>query len=195
MQRVCVYAGSNKGIREEYQVAAHALGRELVRRNLGLVYGAAQVGLMGVIADSVLAAGGEAIGVMPRALFRREVAHPRLSKLYETSSMHERKAMMAQLADGFIALPGGFGTLDELFEIITWAQIGIHHKPIGLLNVMGFFDPLLALVQHTAAEGFVSSIHTGLLVHSDDAATLLDKLTDYAPPVSHEKWTELPPEP
>src|SRR5947209_7307376 len=124
MQRICVYAGSNKGTREEYQAATRALGQELVKRNLGLVYGAAQVGLMGVIADTVLAAGGEAIGVMPRALFSREVAHPDLSKLYETSSMHERKAMMAQLADGFIALPGGFGTLDELFEILTWAQIG-----------------------------------------------------------------------
>src|SRR5256885_14752111 len=163
MQRICVFAGSNLGIRQEYQEAAQELGRELLARGLGLVYGGAGVGLMGVLADSVLAGGGEVIGVIPRALFRGEVAHRNLSKLYEVGSMHERKALMADLSDGFIALPGGYGTFDELFEITTWAQIGIHRKPVGLLDVAGYFAPLLTVVQHAAAEGFVPAHHVKLL--------------------------------
>ena len=159
MQRICVYAGSNVGVRQEYQDAAKALGQELVTRGLGLVYGGGHVGLMGVLADAVLAGGGEVAGVMPAALFPNEVAYRNVTQFYEVGSMHERKAMMAEMADGFIALPGGFGTYDELFEMITWSQIGLHSKPVGLLNVAGFFEPLLALVKHSSDEGFISPTH------------------------------------
>jgi uncharacterized protein (TIGR00730 family) len=195
MQRICVFAGSNLGKHQEYQQAAQDLAQELVARELGLVYGGASVGLMGVVANTVLAAGGEVIGVLPRALFRREVAHPHLTELHEVGSMHERKALMAELADGFIALPGGLGTFDELFEITTWAQLGLHTKPIGLLNVADYFAPLLALVAHATAEGFIPPIHTRLLLHADNAAALLDSLSAYGPPVEPSKWTEPPPEP
>lgn len=191
MQRICVYAGSNMGVRQEYQQAAQALGKELVARSLGLVYGGGRVGLMGVIADTVLAEGGEVIGVMPRALFPKEVAHQDVTTLYEVDSMHERKAMMADLADGFIALPGGSGTYDELFEILTWGQLGIHQKPIGLLNVAGYFNPLLALMTHTVIEGFVSSYHVNLLLHKETPSDLLDALATYVPPPRQSKWTEL----
>src|SRR5438477_2940520 len=154
MHRICVFSGSNTGKRQEYQQAARDLGQELVARGLGLVYGGASVGLMGVIADTVLASGGEVIGVIPSALTRYEIPHKSLTQLHEVASMHERKALMADLSDGFIALPGGFGTFDELFEIITWAQLGLHNKPIGLLNAAGYFAPLLALVVHASTEGF-----------------------------------------
>lgn len=196
MHRICVFAGSNLGKRQEYQQAARDLGQELVARELGLVYGGASVGLMGVVADTVLAAGGEVIGVLPRALFRREVVHPHLTKLHEVGSMHERKALMAELADGFVALPGGLGTFDELFEITTWAQLGLHTKPIGLLNVAGYYAPLLALVAHAGAEGFIPPIHARLLLHADNAAALLDSLSAYGPPVKpSNEWVDLPPEP
>src|SRR5713226_3566266 len=194
MQRICVFAGSNLGKRPEYQQAARDLGQELVARKLGLVYGGASVGLMGIVADTVLAAAGEVIGVLPRALFRREVAHPHLTELHEVGSMHERKALMADLADGFIALPGGFGTFDELFEITTWAQIGLHSKPIGVLYVAGYFAPLIALIVHASTEGFIPAAHQSILMREDDPATLLDRFAAYAPPVSVSKWTELPPE-
>src|SRR2546421_6222268 len=174
MHRICVFSGSSTGKRQEYQQAARDLGQELIARGLGLVYGGASVGLMGVIADTVLAGGGEVIGVIPRALFRREVAHEHLTTLHEVGSMHERKALMADLSDGFIALPGGYGTFDELFEITTWAQIGIHRKPVGLLDVAGYFAPLLTMVQHAAAEGFVPEHHVNLLQRDEDPAALLD---------------------
>ena len=191
MQRICVYAGSNTGIRPEYKQAAQALGRELVKRKLGLVYGGGQVGLMGAIADTVLAEGGEVIGVMPKALFPSEVAHPGIT-LYEVKGMHERKAMMADLADGFIALPGGLGTYDELFEMLTWAQLRIHQKPIGLLNVAGYFDPLLAMVKHTIHEGFVRPHHAHLILHHEHPGGLLDSLAAYVPFHESSKWTEIP---
>lgn len=194
MHRICVFSGSNLGNRPEYQQAARALGEELVARGLVLVYGGASVGLMGVVADTVLAAGGEVIGVLPRGLFRREVAHRNLTELHEVGSMHERKALMADLADGFIALPGGFGTFDELFEIITWAQIGLHTKPIGLLDTENYFAPLLALVEHATVEGFIPAGHASLLLHEDNAARLLNRFMSYIPPVRSNKWTELPPE-
>ena len=139
MQRICVFTGSSLGRRQEYQQAAHNMGQALVARGLGLVYGGASSGLMGVIADTVLASGGEVIGVIPRALTRYEIAHQHLTKLYEVESMHERKALMADLSDEFIALPGGLGTFEELFEITTWAKLGFHTKPVGLLNVAGYF--------------------------------------------------------
>ena len=192
MRRICVYAGSNMGIRQEYQDAARALGQELVARGLGLVYGGGHVGLMGVIADAVLTGGGEVIGVMPAALFPKEVAYRNVTQFYEVGSMHERKATMADLADGFIALPGGFGTYDELFEMITWAQIGLHTKPVGLLNIAGFFEPLLALVKHSSDEGFISSAHTKLILHKDTAAGLLDSFASYVPTPRKSKWTDPP---
>lgn len=192
MRRICVFAGSNPGIRPEYAQVARMLGQELAARRLGLVYGGASVGLMRVVADTVLAEGGEVIGVLPRGLFRREVAHTSLTELHEVGSMHERKALMADLSDGFIALPGGYGTFDELFEITTWAQIGIHGKPVGLLDVAGYFVPLIAMVQHAAAEGFVSDHHAHLLLSEDDPATLLDRFAAYTPPASAWKWSDLP---
>src|SRR5215469_4520703 len=163
MKCVCVFAGSNPGKRLIYQEAALKLGQALVTRELALVYGGGSVGLMGILADAVLAAGGEAIGVIPQGLLLREVAHQHLTKLYTVKSMHERKALMANLADAFIALPGGFGTFDELFEIITWAQLGIHQKPIGLVNVANYFTPLLTMVQHASNEGFIPPVYTDLL--------------------------------
>ena len=192
MQRICVYAGSNRGGREEYEQTARDLGRELVARQLGLVYGGGRVGLMGVLAESVSVGGGEVIGVMPRALFPQEVAYEGTTQFYEVKSMHERKALMADLADGFIALPGGFGTYDELFEIITWAQLGIHAKPIGLLNAKGYFDPLLALIQHTSEEGFISPTHKNILIQKSTPADLLDYFATYVPPSTQSKWTDPP---
>jgi uncharacterized protein (TIGR00730 family) len=193
LQRICVFTGSNPGNRPEYAQAAKALGKELAKRGLGLVYGGASVGLMGLLADSVLENGGEVFGVLPRGLFRREVAHAGLTQLYETESMHERKAKMADLADGFIALPGGYGTLDELFEIITWSQIGLHTKPVGILEVAGYFQPLLAFIQHASREGFIAPQHVDILLCEENPAALLDRLASYRQ-VSVSKWSELPPE-
>ncbi len=195
MQRICVFAGSNYGNRPEYRQAAQALGQELAARGLGLVYGGAGVGLMGVIADTVLARGGEVIGVIPRGLFKREIAHSGLTQLHEVGSMHERKALMADLADGFIALPGGFGTFDELFEITTWAQLGLHSKPVGLLDVAGYFTPLLALITHASTEGFIPPRHTGIILHESTPSALLDRFASYAPLTGVDKWTDTPPEP
>src|ERR1051325_8659898 len=155
MQRLCVFTGSSSGARAAYAEAARELGTLLARRGIGLVYGGARVGLMGAVADAVLAAGGEAIGVIPQALVAKEVAHTGLTALHVVESMHARKAMMSDLSDGFIALPGGWGTLEELFEVLTWAQLGLHRKPTGLLNVDGYFDGLLAFLTHTVAEAFV----------------------------------------
>src|SRR5215469_12575323 len=169
MQRICVFCGSSSGSQPIYAEMARAVGEELAGRGLGVVYGGSSIGLMGALADAALAAGGEVIGVLPRGLFRREVAHKNLTELHEVGSMHERKALMADFADGFIALPGGLGTFDELFEITTWAQIGLHTKPIGLLNVAGYFAPLLALLDHATAEGFVPPTNTTLLLHEDNA--------------------------
>jgi len=190
MRRICVYAGSNIGVRQEYQEAARALGQELVARGLELVYGGGHAGLMGVIADVVLAGGGEVIGVMPAALFPKEVAYRNVTQFYEVGSMHERKATMADLADGFIALPGGFGTYDELFEMITWAQIGLHTKPVGLLDVAGFFEPLLRLVKHSSDEGFISATHTNLILHEETATALLDSFASYVPIPRRSKWAD-----
>jgi uncharacterized protein (TIGR00730 family) len=193
MHRICVFTGSSLGARPEYQQAARALGQELASRGLGLVYGGASVGLMGVVADAALAAGGEVIGVLPRGLFRREVPHRHLTELREVGSMHERKALMADLADGFIALPGGYGTFDELFEIITWAQLGIHSKPIGLLDAADYFAPLLALIAHATREGFIPPSNTPLLLKAEDSATLLNHFEAYTPSTRPSKSSEPPP--
>lgn len=193
MQRICVYTGSNVGRRVEYQQAAYALGRELTARGLGLVYGGGRAGLMGVIADSVFSAGGEVIGVLPKDLFPREIANLQVTTLYEVESMHERKAMMAELADGFIALPGGFGTFDEFFEMLTWAQLGIHHKPIGILNIAHYFDPLLAIVEHAVTEGFVKEEHSHMIISAENPGDLLDTFAAYTPVIEGTgKWENIP---
>jgi uncharacterized protein (TIGR00730 family) len=194
MKCVCVFAGSSPGKRPIYQEEALKLGQALVARGLALVYGGGSVGLMGILADAVLAAGGEAIGVIPQGLLLREVAHQHLTKLYTVKSMHERKALMANLADAFMALPGGFGTFDELFEIITWAQLGIHQKPIGLLNVANYFTPLLALIQHASNEGFIPLVHTNLLQARETVNDVLDALASFTPTFHIANWSELPPE-
>ncbi|MGZ3408124.1 MAG: LOG family protein [Polyangia bacterium] len=185
--RLCVFCGSSPGRSAAYTASARRLGSLFARRGIGLVYGGGNVGLMGVVADAVLAEGGEAIGVIPRALVDRELAHARLSELVVVDSMHERKQHMHDRADGFIALPGGFGTLDELFEALTWAQLGMHGKPCGLLDVDGFWEPLLALVQRQVAEEFVRSHHAMMLLHNNDPEALLDAFASYrAPEVT--KW-------
>jgi len=194
MRRICVFSGSNPGKRPEYKQAALELGQLLVREGYGIVYGGASVGLMGILADAALAADGEVIGVLPDGLFQREVPHTHLTKMYTVTSMHERKALMADLADGFIALPGGYGTFDELFEITTWSQIGLHQKPIGLLNVAGFFTPLQTLIAHASEEGFIRPFHTELLLYRETPSALLNAMVTYTPAEKQSKWTELPPE-
>jgi uncharacterized protein (TIGR00730 family) len=182
MQRICVYCGSNPGARPEYAAAARELARACAERGLGLVYGGGKVGLMGVLADAALAQGSEVIGVIPRALFDQEVAHTGVSKLEVVGSMHERKARMAELSDGFVALPGGWGTLEELFEVLTWAQLGLHQKPCGLLNVAGYFGHLFRFLDHAIEEHFVRDAHRQMLLMDDDPAALLDRLADYRAP-------------
>jgi uncharacterized protein (TIGR00730 family) len=176
MQRLCVFCGSRTGARPEYADAARRLGARLAQRKIGLVFGAGHIGLMGVLADAVLAAGGEAIGVIPQGLVDAELAHTGLTRLHVVAGMHERKALMAELADAFLALPGGHGTLEELFEIVTWKQLRLHDKPIGLLNVAGFFDPLLGWIEHAIAEDFIRPKHRDLLVAGDDIDTVLTRL-------------------
>jgi hypothetical protein len=187
MRSVCVYCGSNAGARPAYAEAARRLGEELVARGLGLVYGGSSVGIMTVVADAVLERGGQVTGVIPEALVRKEIAHGGLTKLHVTSSMHERKTLMAELSDGFVALPGGIGTLEELFEAWTWAQLGLHGKPVGLLNVAGYFDGLVAFLDHAVREGFVREENRAMLVVSDDPAELLDRFESYRAPAVP-KW-------
>jgi uncharacterized protein (TIGR00730 family) len=189
MQRVCVYCGSSPGNRREYTTAARGVGRLLLERRLGLVYGGASVGLMGVIADTMLAGGGEVIGVIPAALRKREVAHDGLSMLHLVETMHQRKAMMEKLSDAFIALPGGFGTLDELFEILTWAQLGMHQKPIGLLNIEGYFDGLIGYLEHCTGQGFVRAEQLSAVLVDNDPARLLDRFENYQP-MPGKRWLE-----
>ncbi len=182
MRRVCVFCGSSMGAKPAYAEAARAMGTLIARRGLGLVYGGGEVGLMGVIANAALEAGGEVIGVIPEALMRMEVGHPRLSELHVVATMHERKALMADLSDGFIAMPGGIGTLEELFEIWTWGQLGIHPKPLGFLDVAGYYETLHAFLDHAVAEGFLKDRHRAMTAVEQDPATLLDQLAAYAPP-------------
>lgn len=191
MKRVCVFAGSNAGTRPDYHAAARELGRVLARRRLGVVYGGACVGLMGAVADGALAAGGEVIGVIPDKLVAKEIAHAGLTDLRIVSSMHERKGVMADLADAFVALPGGFGTWEELLEIVTWGQLGLHRKPCALFNVNGYFDGLLSFLDHAVAEGFVRREHAAMLLVSSSTDALLDALIAYEPPVV-EKWLDRP---
>ncbi len=176
MPRLCVFCGSKTGRRDTYTESTRRLGEVMVARRLGLVFGGGHIGLMGILADAVLKAGGEAIGVIPQDMIDKELAHSHLSKLHVVTTMHQRKALMADLADGFAALPGGFGTGDELFEILTWAQLGYHAKPIGVLNLDGFFDPLLAWLDQAVEEGFVKPKHRRLLVEANDPGELLDRM-------------------
>ena len=187
MKRVCVFCGSNSGSRAAYLKAAQALGQALARRGLGLVYGGGRVGLMGALADAVLVKGGEVIGVIPEAMVVKELAHRGLADLRVVGSMHERKALMADLAEAFVALPGGYGTVEEFCEVLTWSQLGLHRKPCGLLNVAGFYDPLLALFDHAATEQFVRPVHRSMVLVEQDPDRLLDLLANYRPP-DLEKW-------
>ena len=183
LNRVCVFCGSSAGLGPEYRAAAEAFARELAARQIGLVFGGGGIGLMGHVADAILAAGGHAIGVIPDALLAREIGHRGLPDLRVVRSMHERKALMADLADAFVALPGGFGTCEELCEAITWTQLGLHRKRCGLLNVGGFYDPLLALFDGAVASGFISSASRDIVFATDDPQELLDRLaTPLDPP-------------
>lgn len=187
MKSVCVFCGSNVGSDPAYADAARALGQELVRHNTTLVYGGGSVGLMGIIADAVLSLGGRAIGVIPQSLLDREVGHRSLTELHVVSTMHERKAKMSELSDGFIAMPGGLGTLEELFEVWTWAQLGIHRKPIGLLNVKGYYDSLIKFVRDSIERRFVPPTNLDMVITETSASNLLHQMADYNPPIV-EKW-------
>jgi uncharacterized protein (TIGR00730 family) len=189
MKRVCVFAGSSAGAKRSYADAAVALARQLAARGVELVYGGGCIGLMGVLADAMLAADGRVIGVIPQRLVELEVGHRGITELKIVGSMHERKATMADLSDGFIALPGGFGTLEELFEVLTWGQLGLHAKPCGLLNVAGYFDPLLAFLDGARDQAFVKPAHRAMLAVADDPGRLLDAFERYRPPVLG-KWIE-----
>lgn len=181
MRRLCVFCGSSEGADPEHRRAAHAFGAAIASRGIGLVYGGASIGLMGAVADGALEAGGEAIGVIPTALLRREVAHQRLTALHETPGMHERKALMAELSDGFIALPGGIGTFEELFEVWTWAQLGVHAKPIGLLNHRNFYTPLLFFLGQVGEAGFLRAGHRELLLVETEIEPLIDAMSAARP--------------
>ncbi|HEX7685417.1 MAG TPA: TIGR00730 family Rossman fold protein [Trinickia sp.] len=187
MKSVCVYCGSSMGAKPEYAQAAQAFGRALVDAGCSLVYGGGRVGLMGVIADEVLAAGGRVVGVIPELLVDKEVGHEGLTELHVVPDMHQRKRMMADLSDAFVALPGGAGTLEELFEVYTWAQLGYHKKAIGLYDIGGYYAPLIALLEHTVREGFMQQAYLDILQIDGQARSLLDKLERYHPP-GRDKW-------
>ncbi|MCJ2146854.1 TIGR00730 family Rossman fold protein [Bacillus paralicheniformis] len=191
MKTVCVYSGSNMGADPAYKKKAAELGVYIAEKGLRLVYGGSRMGLMGVIADTVLKNGGEVVGVMPKGLFTGEIVHQQLTELIEVSGMHERKAKMSELADGFVAMPGGFGTFEELFEVLCWAQIGIHKKPIGLYNVNGYFDPLLKMLEYSVQEGFSNESHLQLIHASASPAELIGNMNDYRYPVLEKKWKDL----
>ncbi len=186
MRRLCVFCGSSAGRDPAYAACAATLGETLARRGIGLVYGGGGIGLMGVVADAVLAAGGQVTGVIPQALVEAELGHPGVADLRVVGSMHERKALMAELSDGFVALPGGLGTVEELAEVLTWAQLGLHTKPCGVVNVRGFYDPFLTQLDLATAEGFVRPEHRAMVLAAGDPAELLSAFADYSPPPA--KW-------
>ncbi len=189
MKRICVFCGSSAGARKTYCEAAQQLGRVLAEKGIGLVYGGGHLGLMGALADAALAAGGQVIGVIPQALVAKELAHSGVTDMRVVGSMHERKALMADLADAFISLPGGFGTLEEFFEVLSWAQLGLHSKPCGVLNVAGYYDTLLTLLDHTVTEAFVRPPHRAMVLVENDVHRLLDRLGEFRPP-QLQKWIE-----
>src|SRR5262245_36676314 len=190
MKTVCVFCGSVTGANPVYAEVARELGRTLAERGLGLVYGGGRVGLMGQVASSALAAGGEVVGVIPHSLAKKEIAQADCTELIVVDTMHQRKALMADRADAFVALPGGFGTCDELFEILTWAQLGIHRKPVALLNINGFFTPLLAWLDHITTEGLLKPQHRELLLVADTVLALFDTFATWKPPEPLTKWAE-----
>jgi len=187
LKRICVYCGSNPGKSAEFLASARTLAGELVQRDIGLVYGGASVGIMGEIADTVLARGGEVIGVMPQALVDKEVSHTGLTELRVVNSMHERKEIMADLAQGFIALPGGLGTMEEIFEVLTWAQLGFHQKPCALLNVKGYYNRLTQFLDHAVAQGFIAETHREMLLVEENPHSLLEIMASYSAPAV-DKW-------
>ncbi len=187
MKNICVYCGSSSGRSPEYIDYATALAKELVKRNIGLVYGGASVGIMGEIADTVLDGGGEVIGVIPQSLVDKEVSHTGLTELKVVNTMHERKAIMAEISDGFIALPGGLGTIEELFEVLTWSQLGFHKKPCSLLNIKKYYNSLFLFLDHAVEEQFIKPIHREMLLIEDDPSKLLDAMEEYNPPAV-DKW-------
>jgi hypothetical protein len=182
IKKICVYCGSSPGKNPAFSVAACSLAKAMCERGIGLVYGGAAVGVMGALANAVLEAGGEAIGVIPRSLAVKEVAHAKLTELHVVSSMHDRKAMMAELADGFIALPGGWGTLEEIFEILTWAQLGFHEKPCGLLNIEGYYDGLIDFLDNAIEQQFVRKVCRPMLMTAREPVVLLDRFASYRAP-------------
>ncbi|MCA0972292.1 TIGR00730 family Rossman fold protein [Halobacillus litoralis] len=179
MKRICVFAGSSKGNNEEFVKQTEALGKVFLEHDLSLVYGGAESGLMGALADEILKGGGEVTGVIPTHLLNKEVAHTGLTDLIEVSTMHERKAKMSELADGYIALPGGFGTFEELFEVISWAQIGLHKKPLALFNIEQYYTPLLSLIHHAIEAGFVPEDNERMILHSNLPAELIEQMNDF----------------
>jgi uncharacterized protein (TIGR00730 family) len=188
MKSVCVYCGSSDKMHQDYLEAARQMGAALAGRGLQLLYGAGRTGLMGALADGALEAGGEVIGIIPAIFNTPQLAHRGLTRLEIVESMHQRKTRLAELADAFIALPGGYGTFEEFFEILTWAQIGLHSKPIGLLNSYHYFDPLLTMVEHARAEGFIYDEHRTLFTWAESPAVLLDALASHRPPEGLERW-------
>ncbi len=189
MKRLCVFCGSSRGASKIYTDAARKLGRTLVKNNIGLVYGGGNVGLMGEIAHTVVEEGGEVIGVIPKALFDKEVAYTTLPDLRVVNSMHERKSLMVELSDGFIALPGGLGTIEEFFEVLTWAQLGIHEKPCGILNINGYFDHLIEFLNYIVSQKFVNKVHQSMILIDNDPVKLIKKLESYEPPkIDKAKW-------
>jgi len=182
MKRICVFCGANKGNKPEYADAAIGLAEELVSRNIEIVYGGGRIGLMGVLAERAIELGGRVIGVIPESLATKEVAHDSISELIVVGSMHERKAKMAELSDGFISLPGGIGTIEETFEMLTWSQLGFHNKPCGIINVLGFYDKLIEFLNHTSEEKFFMDIYRRMLIVETDPAVLLEKFEQYKPP-------------
>ncbi|WP_416655333.1 TIGR00730 family Rossman fold protein [Bacillus amyloliquefaciens] len=191
MKTICVFAGSNPGVNEEYKRKAAELGEYMAEQGIGLVYGGSRVGLMGTVADALMAGGGKAVGVMPSGLFSGEIVHQNLTELIEVSGMHERKAKMSELADGYIAMPGGFGTYEELFEVLCWTQIGIHQKPIGLYNVNGYFEPLINMVKYSIKEGFSNESHLQLIHTSSRPDELIEQMKQYTYPILDKKWREV----
>jgi len=189
MKSICVYCGSSAGASEVYAEGARALAQEMVKDNIALVYGGGNVGLMGIIASEVIRLGGEATGVIPKALLDKELGHHGLTRLHIVKDMHERKAMMAELSDGFIAMPGGMGTLEELFEVLTWAQLGFHYKPIGLLNVAGFYDDLISFIEHLVSQRFLTAEQSLLMMHEAKPAELLQRFKSFKPSYTN-KWAD-----
>jgi hypothetical protein len=190
LHTLTVYCGSSDRVHPEYLQAAYRMGCVIAQRGLRLAYGAGGTGLMGAVANGALQSGGKVLGVIPKLFNTPQLVHPGLTELIVVESMHQRKSMLAEIGDGYIALPGGFGTLEELFEILTWSQIGLHHKPIGLLNARGYYEPLFSLVQHARLEGMIYTEHQDLFVHADSPEVLINALEKYIPPNGLERWIQ-----